>query len=100
MDLAGLALQHVLSQTTVRVCGTPHAQTHAALLPQTMEELRGRAPERIAELAEALGAEPEGIRERIEELGGGRRGLGELGAERERVAEVVETAMARGELFA
>ena len=99
LDLAGLALHHVLSQTTVRVLGTPHAQTNAALLPVTMEEMRGRAPERIAELARALGTDPEGIRERIEALGGGRRGLGDLGAERERVAEVVESAMARGELF-
>ncbi len=99
LDLAGLALHHVLSQTVVRVLETPHAQTNAALLPVTMEEMRGRAPEQIAALAEALGAEPEGIRERIEALGGGRRGLGELGAERERVGDAVEAAMARPELF-
>lgn len=99
LDLAGLALHHVLSQTVVRVLGTPHAETNAALLPVTMEEMAGRAPERIEELAEALGTDRASIRPRIEELGGGRRGLGELGADRERVGEAVEAAMARGELF-
>ena len=98
LDLAGLALHHVLSQTTVRVLGTPHAETNAALLPVTMDEMRRRAPDQIAALAEALGAEPEGIRERIEALGGGRRGLGELGGDRERVPAVIEAAMARGDL--
>ncbi len=38
LDRAGLALHHVLSQTTVRVCGTPHAQTNAALLPLTLAD--------------------------------------------------------------
>jgi alcohol dehydrogenase class IV len=99
LDLAGLALHHVLSQTVVRVLGTPHAQTNAALLPVTMEAMRTRAPERIAALAQAIGAEPHGIRVRIEELGGGRRGLGELGADRSRLGEAIEASMARPELF-
>ncbi len=99
LDLAGLALHHVLSQTTVRVLGTPHAETNAALLPVTMDEMRSRAPDQIAELADALGTEPDQIKQRIEALGGGRRGLGEMGADRERVPEVIETAMARPELF-
>jgi alcohol dehydrogenase class IV len=99
LDLAGLALHHVLSQTSVRVLGTPHAETNAAILPVAMDEMTGRAPEQLAALAEALGTEPGGIRERIEGLGGGRRGLGELGADRARLGEVVEAAMARQELF-
>jgi alcohol dehydrogenase class IV len=98
LDLAGLALHHVLSQTAVRVLGTPHAETNAALLPVTMEEMAGRAPEQLAALAEALGTEPGGLRERIEQLGGGRRGLGELGADRARLGEAVEAAMARQDL--
>ena len=40
LDLAGLALHHVLSQTVVRVLETPHAETNAALLPVTMDEMR------------------------------------------------------------
>lgn len=95
---AGLALHHVLSQTLVRVCGTPHAETNAAVLPVVMDAMRERAPERIAELAEALGTGPEGIGARIEQLGGGRRGLSELGASRECIEPALDTATARGEL--
>jgi alcohol dehydrogenase class IV len=98
LDLAGLALHHVLSQTAVRVLGTPHAETNAAILPVAMEEMSSRAPEQIAALADALGTEPDRIRERIEELGGGRRGLGELGADRAKLGETVDTAMARADL--
>ena len=98
LDLAGLALHHVLSQTAVRVLGTPHAGTNAALLPVTMEEMAGRAPEQIDALAEALGTERGSIRGRIEELGGGRRGLGELGADRADLGKAVEGSMARPDL--
>jgi len=99
LDRAGLAIHHVLSQTIVRVCVTPHAETNAAMLPAVMEEMRGRAPAQIAALAGALGAEPEEIRPRIEALGGGRRRLGELGADPRLREDVLDTAMARAELF-
>ena len=100
VDRAGLALQHVVSQTAVRVWGTPHAETHAAMLPHTMAELAGRAPGRGAELAEALGTEPGGISERIVELTGRRLRLQALGADRSLLDEVIETAMGRPELSA
>ena len=48
VDRAGIALHHVLGQTTVRVLGTPHAETYAALLPHTMEALRERASRIVA----------------------------------------------------
>jgi len=98
IDSAGLAMHHVLSQTVVRTCDTPHAETNAAILPVVMEEMGARAPEQIEALARALSAEPDAIRPRIEELAGGRRRLGELGAERECVDRVLEAAMARPEL--
>ena len=98
VDRGGLALHHVLSQTTVRICGTPHAETNAALLPQTMEELRRRAPRWMDPFAMALGGSPEGLAERIRELGGRPRGLAELGATPENVDDLVEAAMARPEL--
>jgi alcohol dehydrogenase class IV len=97
VDRAGFALHHALGQTTVRVLGIPHAETYAALLPLTMEAMRDRAPEQFEQLARALGADPEGLRSRIDELGGRRR-LGELGADRDRIEEVVEVAMARPDL--
>ena len=98
VDRAGIALHHVLGQTTVRVCATPHAETYAALLPLTMEEMGRRAPEQTAALAHALGVEAGAIRRRIEELAGGRRRLSELGAERECFEAALDEAMARGEL--
>ncbi|HSD23877.1 MAG TPA: iron-containing alcohol dehydrogenase [Solirubrobacterales bacterium] len=97
VDRAGFALHHVLGQTTVRVLGIPHAETYAALLPQTMGAMRARAPEQIEALAEALGTDPDGISHRIAELAGDRR-IGELGADRGRIDEVVDGAMARPEL--
>jgi alcohol dehydrogenase class IV len=97
VDRAGFALHHVLGQTAVRVLGIPHAETYAALLPRTMAAMRSRAPEQIDALAAALGTDAEGIEERIDELAGRRR-IGELGADRGRIDEVVATAMARPDL--
>jgi alcohol dehydrogenase class IV len=97
VDRAGLALHHVLGQTTVRVLGTPHAETYAALLPHTMEAMRSRAPEQLEALASALGSDGAGLQDRIAELAGNRR-LGELGADRGRIDEVIDVAMARPEL--
>jgi alcohol dehydrogenase class IV len=97
VDRAGFALHHVLGQTAVRVLGIPHAETYAALLPQTMEAMRSRAPEQIEALAEALGTDPDGIEERIDVLAGRRR-IGDLGVDRGRIDEVVDVAMRRPEL--
>jgi alcohol dehydrogenase class IV len=97
VDRAGIALHHVIGQSAVRVLGTPHAETYAALLPNTMEAMRDRAPERIDDLARALGTDSAGIRERIADLAGHRR-LGELGADRDRCDQLLDVAMARPEL--
>jgi len=97
VDRAGIALHHVLGQTTVRVLGTPHAETYAALLPHTMEAMRSRAPDQIEALAWALGTHGPGLEQRIADLAGHRR-LGELGTDRDRIDEVLDAAMARPEL--
>jgi alcohol dehydrogenase class IV len=97
IDRAGFALHHVLGQTGVRVLGVPHAETYAALLPHTMDAMRDRAPAEIEALARALGTDQDRIGERIAELGGRRR-LGELGADRSRFDDVLDGAMARPEL--
>jgi alcohol dehydrogenase class IV len=97
VDRAGFGLHHVLGQTAVRVLGIPHAETYAALLPHTMEAMKERAPEQIEALARALGTEPGRIGERIAELAG-HRTLGELGADRQRIDEVLDAAMARPDL--
>ena len=75
-------LHHVICQTLVRVCGSPHAETNAAILPRAMAFMVARAPERLADLAAAIGTDPEDIEARILELGGNPPGLGALGADR------------------
>jgi alcohol dehydrogenase class IV len=100
IDRAGLAIHHVISQSAVRICGTPHAETNAAVLPVVIDEMRSRAPEQIEALAAALDCERDEIRARIEALGGGRRSLAELGASDDCREPLIETALARPELEA
>jgi maleylacetate reductase len=94
VDSAGYALHHVLGQTTVRICATPHAETYAALLPHTMAAMLGRAPQQMAELAAALGATPATLARRLDELAGGTRLNLDTGQRR----LVIERALARSEL--
>lgn len=98
LDSAHLALHHVVCQTLVRTMGLPHAETNAAMLPRTMEAMRGRAPGAISALARAVGVARRRIGERIEELGGGRRRLSELGAERASIDPAVSAMLARPDL--
>ena len=74
------ALHHVICQTLVRVCGTPHAETNAAILPRAMAFMASRAPNQLSSLAAAIGTEPAEIEARILELGGEPPGLGESAA--------------------
>jgi alcohol dehydrogenase class IV len=94
VDSAGYALHHVLGQTVVRVCGTPHAETYAALLPHTMRVMLERAPQQMAKLAAAVGVTAEALPQRLDELGGGAR----LNLDPNLRGLVVETALARSEL--
>ena len=75
IDSAKFSLHHVICQSLVRVLRIPHAETNAAMLPRVIEALLPRAPEEMAELADALGTTPEELPSRIEALSGGRRTL-------------------------
>lgn len=97
IDSAGLGLHHVVCQTLVRICGTPHAGTNAAILPKALAYLAERAPEPYGRLADALGADLVGLPARVEELGRPRP-LGELGGEEARLDEAVEAMLQRPEL--
>jgi alcohol dehydrogenase class IV len=97
IDSGLFALHHVICQTLVRVCGSPHAETNAAILPQAMAAMRSRAPDQIAALAGALGAEPERIGQRIAELGQP-AGLGAAGADRSQLEPALDEIEARPEL--
>jgi alcohol dehydrogenase class IV len=98
LDSGLFSLHHVVCQTIVRVCGTPHAQTNAAVLPRALETMRDRAPGAIAELATALGTGPGSIGARVEELAGGRRHLAEVGFERGCLDEALDAMLERPEL--
>jgi alcohol dehydrogenase class IV len=98
LDSAGLGFHHVVCQTLVRVCGSPHAETNAAVLPWAMEFLLARAPDAIGPFAAAIGTYPDRLVPRLRELGGEPAGLGSVGADRERVEEAIEAMLRRSEL--
>jgi alcohol dehydrogenase class IV len=98
IDSGMFAIHHVICQTLVRVCGSPHAETNAGILPRAMAFMAPRAPEEIAALATAIGTEPGRIEARILELGGNPPGLGSTGADRDRLDEAVEAILERPEL--
>ncbi len=100
IDSAKAGLHHPVCQTLVRTCGTPHAETNAAILPRSAAFLAPRAPELFEALAAAIGTDAGGLEARLLELGGEPAGLGALGADRSRLGEAVETILARPELGA
>ena len=98
IDSAMFGIHHVICQTLVRICGTPHAETNATILPRAMAFLVPRAPDQLTSLAEAIGTAPEQIEARILQLGGSPSGLGELGADRSKLDEALESMLMRPEL--
>ena len=97
IDSAGLGLHHVICQTLVRICGTPHAETNAAILPQAVGFLAERASEAYEGLAASLGTGLPGLPERIEGLGRPQR-LSALGGDESRLDEALEGMLQRPEL--
>jgi maleylacetate reductase len=98
IDSAGFGLHHVVCQTLVRVCGTPHAETNARILPFALEMLAPRAPEPYAALAEALGTAPDALGPRVRALGDDVPGLGALGGDRSKLEDALEAVLQRPEL--
>jgi alcohol dehydrogenase class IV len=68
--LAGFAVHHAVCQTIVWMCGTPHAQTNAVMLPHFVRMMEYRAREEIEKLGAAIGAgdEREGAAKAVERL--------------------------------
>jgi maleylacetate reductase len=96
---AGFSLHHVLCQTVVRTCETPHSVTNAAVLPHSLEAMAPREPEAIAELAAALGTDVDGLTARVSALAGGAR-LGAEGLGEADLAAAADAALERSELVA
>ena len=98
IDSGRFGLHHVICQTLVRLCGSRHAETNAAILPRAAAFLASQAPEPFGRLAAAIGTDVAGLEPRLLELGGHPAGLGELGADRARLDEAIEAMLARPEL--
>ncbi len=97
IDSAGFGLHHLVCQTLVRLCGTPHAETNAAILPHSAALLAERAPEPYERFATALGTERGELAHRIEDLGRPPR-LGEVGGDASKLDEAIEAMLQRPEL--
>jgi alcohol dehydrogenase class IV len=97
IDSAGLGLHHVICQTLVRICGTPHAETNAAVLPHALAFLVERAPEAYGSFAEALGTDIGGLRVRVEELGQPEP-LGRFSGYKSKLDEALDAMLQRSEL--
>jgi alcohol dehydrogenase class IV len=98
IDSGMFGMHHVICQTLVRICGTPHAETNATILPRAMAFMVPRAPDDLVPLAESLGTTPDNIEARILELGGNPPGLGQLGADRTKLDQAIESMLLRPEL--
>jgi alcohol dehydrogenase class IV len=98
IDSAMFGMHHVICQTLVRICGSPHAETNAAILPRAMAFMVPRAPDHLGSLAEALGADPAELEARILELGGNPAGLGAMGADRSKLDQAIDSMLVRPEL--
>jgi alcohol dehydrogenase class IV len=98
IDSGRFGLHHVVCQTMVRVCGSPHAETNAAVLPRAAAYLAAHDATHFGPLAAALGTDPGALEPRLLELGGEPAGLGEIGADRSRLDEALEAMLARPEL--
>jgi maleylacetate reductase len=95
VGLTGFAVHHAVSQTIVRVCGTPHAQTNAVMLPHVVGFMESRAPREMQLLHEALGGGVEPLSARA-----GVTTLGELGVTAEDVPRIMEGVAQRGDIAA
>jgi alcohol dehydrogenase class IV len=97
IDSALFALHHVVCQTVVRVCGSPHAETNASVLPHAMAAMAPRAPEQVGAFAAAVGATTESLTERLRDLGRP-PGLGAAGADAGKVEQALDEIEARPQL--
>jgi maleylacetate reductase len=94
----GLAVHHAVCQMVVRVCGAPHAETNAVVLPHSARLMAARAPGEMGALARALGdgtGDPDAAAGRIAKLAArsGHTRLSTLGVEESQLERVVEAVL-------
>jgi alcohol dehydrogenase class IV len=99
----GLAVHHIVSQSLVRVTGTPHAETNAVVLPHALSLMTVRAPDALGRLALAFGADdadPDRAVSQAATLCARTEvtTLTDLGVEWQQLDDVVQAALERPEL--
>jgi alcohol dehydrogenase class IV len=97
IDATGYGIHHIVSQTLVRLAGIGHGQANAAMLPHTLVALRERRPERLEQLALALGADPVDVAADLARRAGASH-LGDLGVTGEQLDACAQAAAGRPEL--
>jgi alcohol dehydrogenase class IV len=98
IDSALFGIHHVICQTLVRICGTPHAETNATILPRVLAFIAPRVPDNLASLSGALVTDPADIEARVLQLGGNPAGLGDLGGDHSKLDQALEAMLMRPEL--
>jgi maleylacetate reductase len=98
IDSGAFAMHHVICQTLVRICGTPHAETNATILPLVLAFMLPRAPDGLEPLAAALDTDPGSIEARTRQLGCDPVGLGDLGGARGTLDQALDSMLLRPEL--
>ena len=103
LGATSLGVHHIISQSLVRVAGTPHAQTNAVILPHALRLMVVRVPDVLGRVALALGADsadPAAAPARASVLSAraGVTGLADLGVEWGQLDDVVNAALSRPEL--
>ena len=94
----GYAFHHVVCQTTVRLAGTPHAETNAVVLPHSVRLAAERAPAEIRRLARTLGDSDAAAAVARLTARAGATTLRELGVREEQIDEIVAAVAGRAEL--
>ena len=93
----GYAFHHVVCQTTVRIAGTPHAETNAVVLPHSLRMARGRVPGAIARLDAAVAGSAEEVVDRLVGAAG-LATLRDLGARDEHIEPILDALAGRREI--
>lgn len=97
IDATGYGLHHVMSQTLVRFGGVGHGAANAAMLPHTLEALRGRFPARTGALAARAGVDLDALAAALAQRAGAVR-LRDLGIEAAALDGLANRAAERAEL--
>lgn len=98
IDSGSFGMHHVICQTLVRICGSPHAETNARILPGVLAYMAPRVADGLAPLAAAINTDPSRVESRVLELGDDPSGLGELGADRSKLPQALDAMLMRPEL--